>query len=276
MELTIAQVKKSPAEFLYVFAADVFLNHIDAKSRNIIRGKKANQIKLLQLSAEKYGKAYQEYVDAIYAALQEQYGFTPAEILVKLANGEAVAGKNWSAGVYGVGANMDGFTQNPSVKVDPITGKILVNGVEAPASKMVSIAANNCPNNILGYVYTAEDGATYSSAYKKINKKYYASQYAKGDILQTPSGAASNASDSASIWESICLSLDKFVKWLLDLFGTGKQTINAANTAPSQSGDGFSSETTEASIGTIAAVGLLAVAAGMYLAAPDNGKKKKK
>ena len=58
MELTITQAQKNAANFMYIWADEKnFLQKINRKYANIIRGKKANQIKLLKLSAQKYGKS---------------------------------------------------------------------------------------------------------------------------------------------------------------------------------------------------------------------------
>ena len=57
IELTIEQAKQKPETFLYVWADEErFLRYLTPKSANIIRGKKANQNKILLLSADKYGK----------------------------------------------------------------------------------------------------------------------------------------------------------------------------------------------------------------------------
>lgn len=119
MELTITQAQKNAANFMYIWAdKKEFLQKIDKKYANIIEGKKLNQIKLLKLSAQKYGKSYEEYTDAIREAFIATYDVTPAEALVILAQGGSIAGKNWSEGVYGIGAlYVNVFTNNQAITV---------------------------------------------------------------------------------------------------------------------------------------------------------------
>ena len=132
VELSIAQAKQHPGNFMYIWAdEDKFLQYIPKEYAAKIRTKKANEIKLLKLSAEKYGTSYEAYTSAIREAFIEAYQMTPAEALVKLANGEQVVGKNWSEGVFGVGAivNRKDFkgtnatvnTENGVVSADGVT-----------------------------------------------------------------------------------------------------------------------------------------------------------
>lgn len=278
VELTIEQAKKSPANFMYVWAdPNRFLSKIDSKSAAIINAKRLNQIKVLKLSAQKYNTTYEAYTNAIHSAFVGYYGLTPAQALVKLANGGEVAGKNWVKGVYGIGATRrSNFYQNGNVKVDEKTGHILYNGKDVTSSD--GVVYGKVKGKAFPISYSAViDGKTYTSQYSKAAKKYYAGSYSTADgTKQNANGANIDASDSASVWESVILSLEQFLQWIVSLFsGGGKtETLNAANTLPSQE-DGFisSSGLSEANTLLIFAV---AIGALLFGKGGNKGGSKKK
>lgn len=283
MELTIQQACAHSADFMYLWAdEEKFLRYIKAKYANEIRRKKANQKKLILLSAKKYGKTYDDYTSAIRSAFIEQWdGHTPAEALVILAQGGKIAGKNWEEGVYGIGAvrnNFNGITvDDKAITVDPTTGHILW-GTEdiTDESKTVydTIKGEVIPfqlfsKNVSGITYT------FMSQYNKTAKKYQAQSYADGQYTYSAkNGSEITATDNADIWGSIQLSLQTFIDWLISLFGgeNTKEQISASNTLPSQTADGFVS----AGDGGIVEAGggiLLALAAAGLIV---SGMKKKK
>lgn len=276
VELTIEQAKKAPANFMYVWADEQqFLSHIDKNSAAIIRAKKANQNKVLKLSADKYGSTVSAYTEAIRSAFIEYYGMTPAQALVTLANGGEVAGKNWAQGVYGIGAvKRSNFYQNGNVTVDEKTGHIFYNGNDVTSTSGI-VYGRVKKDNAFPISYSAViEGNTYTSQYSKTAKKYYAGSYATADgVKQNADGVTITASDSASVWESVLLSLEQFVQWIVSLFsGSSKtETINAGNTLPSQE-DGFVTSGVSESSGILVA----AIAAGMLLLGSDQDKKSNK
>lgn len=274
VELTIEQAKKSPANFMYIWAdPKKFLSKIDAKSASIINAKRLNQIKVLKLSAEKYNTSYDTYVSAIRTAFIGYYGMTPAEALAKLANGEEVAGKNWSQGVYGIGAvKRNNFSQNGNVTVDESTGHIFNNGVDVTSSD--GVIYGTVKGSAFPTTYTATiDGNTYTSQYNKTKKKYYAGSYSTDDgIMQNANGDTIDASDSSSVWENIVLCLEQFLEWIISLFAGGKtETINASNTLPSQT-DGFVTGSTQS---TSILIALVAAGALLFGGKRKKGGKKK-
>lgn len=271
--LSTQNVKSHPEDYLYIFASDEFLNYLDVRSRMIIKQKRANQNKVIALCAKNASVDVSVYTDAIRQGFIDIYGITPAEILVKLASGETVAGKNWSEGVYGVGAitKMVQFTQKTpggstvSVGTD---GKFYLNGDTTPENGTydATIYRNGCPNGIGGYTLSDGDGGTYASAYSKTKKMYYASSYtAKSGEKYNPDGSAMGAAFSSDIWESILGFLDKFSQWLLSLFNmdTKNTLANPKNVAPSQVTDGFATE--EAGLGTWGLALLASAAVGVML-----------
>ena len=270
-KLSIDEVKQKPEGFLYVFASDDFCRAIGTNAGRIIVGKRANQRKILLQSAENAGVDVKVYTDAIRDGFVDIYGITPAEALVKLAQGQEVAGKNWAEGVYGVGALYNTqFTQTPTITVDTQTGKIMNNGVEAAGQ--TAIIGNGYPNNVQGYSYTDETtGATYSTRYRKVKKAYYAHIYADKDGNKFLSSGVQTSSADGSLWENAYTLIDKLLNWILSLFGiqTNVDVISEKNTLPSQS-DGF--VTQEAGVSPILVAGMVALAAGTLL--NKKGKKK--
>ena len=169
---------------------------------------------------------------------------SPLKAMKTLAAGGTVAGKNWAAGIYGVGAIafQEGFKNSGNVTVEGATGKILKNGVEQPGQTVVY--SEKCPNNVQGYSCVI-DGVTYTSQYYKVRKKYGAGMYENSAGKFKANGVAATTADLSNIWEGVELLFSKFVDWLISLFsttpsdGTKGETISPENTLPSQKRDGF-------------------------------------
>ena len=284
MELTIQQACERSASFMYLWAdEDKFLKYIKNEYAAIIRGKKANQKKLILLSAQKYinpdavwgGEETTQYTSAIREAFVEQYDHTPAEALIILAQGGSIAGKNWSEGVFGIGALPTSFGNNANINVDTKTGHIYNGGTDiTDTSKTVYSTVRG---QVFPIEYVAElDGVTYISEYHKTKRKYYANTYSTADgTFNAKTGNVVSASDGADIWGNILESLQTFLSWLMSLFGINfsqRETISAENTLPSQKADGF---TQEAGIADAAGL-LLILAAGGALIATGGIKVGKK
>lgn len=276
--LSISDVQNHPEDFLYIFANDTLINSLGRKAALIIRQKKANQTKIIMLCAQNAGVDVNEYYNALRQGFIDIYGLKPAEILVKLAEGETVAGKNWSEGVYGIGAISDTFSQQTAdgytVKVNPETGAFIVNGQE---SAFGAIARKGCPDGYGGFSYVDRDGNTYFSSYSKIKKQYYAATYTNKDGQKyNAGGSAVPSASSSDLWETILGFLDKLTNWILSLFAkdanTNSNPMTTANTAPSQFVDGFATQ--EAGLGTwgVALLGAFAVGTLLF----GEGKKRKK
>lgn len=292
IELTLQEACKHPECFLYVWANSDFLGAIERKYARIIGQKGANQRKVLMLSAEKYLGSYtkvQEYYDGISNAFVNMYGMKPFEALIKLASGETVAGKNWSEGVYGIGAlhtnTFSGVDANGgSVTVDATTGHIFYNGKDiTDESKTVygDVKGQAFPINYFG---VDDFGSIYKSEYNKTYKKYYAASYVNdAGVTITAKGKVTDGTESGNIWSNITMNWDwikNILNWILSLLGVqtipdvegSTQTLSAANTLPSQKADGF--VTNEAGLGSTGGILLCAAAAG-YLLFGTKGKKVK-
>ena len=293
VELTIKQACEHPASFMYVWASDQFLNAINAKYASVIRTKRANQKKVLMLSADKFLGDYtkvNQYYDAIAAAFKEAYDVTPSEALIILAQGGEVAGKNWSEGVYGVGAlptsTFSGIStgDGSTVSVDAATGHIFYGNKDiTDESKTVY---NNVKGKVIAYQLFGKDdfGYVYMSQYNKTRKKYYAQTWTddNGSNHKATNGNIIGASDGASIWGNITLDWDwikNILNWLLSIFGitpipeVGEtKTLSADNTLPNQQADGF---VQEAGMGEAGMILLALAAGGALLAGGIKGGKKK-
>lgn len=256
-ELTLDDALKSPTSFLYIFATDNFLAQLDSKTAKIIRSKRTNQKQLLVSIVTSNG--YNDAVNKLSAAMKSAFGYTPAAILIKLAEGETIAGKDWKNGVYGIGALREGFAGS-NVTVDKATGKIMQNGTVV--SGQTAIYGGSGKKTYT--TYTADiDGTTYTSTYK--DGSYYAGTYttAEGKTFNS-SGSETGLAGFANLWSSVSSFLPyistiiSFVTSLFpNLFGsstTGRTYITAANTCPSQS-DGFITNGTDwKSIGIFAGI----------------------
>ena len=278
MELTIKEACKQSANFMYIWADEQkFLKYIKPEFASVIRVKKANQRKLLELSADKYGKTLDDYTSAIREAFIEEWKHTPAEALIILAQGGQIAGKNWQEGVYGVGALNTQFSGNEyngqPITVNTETGHIFC-GTEDITDESKTVY-NTVNKKTIPYQLFSRDlmGNIYMSQYNKLQKKYGAQSWSDDHgTYSAKTGSEITASDSADIWGTISLSIQKFLDWLLSLFGitTGnKEMITAENTLPSQTADGFVQEAGMSEAGMI----VLALAAGGLLL--SGGLKKK-
>lgn len=277
VELKIEEAKKSPANFMYCWVPDEFLQAIPSKYANIIAVKRANQRKLLMLSAKKYlGSAdrWTEYLDAIYVAFKDAFGIYPTEALIKLAKGETVAGKNWKAGVFGVGGIKTDKFKGTNITVNKTNGSI-----KGKNLSFLETAYGDDGYPLQHAYIDNKSGKTYMSMKADDGNWYaYAMSDADGNTVSEFTGGELSSSDSATIWETVILKFNEFLEWLINLFSgsSEKETINANNTLPSQTKDGFAGDNpspSPAGFGEIAALALVAVAAGMVLL-PENKKKK--
>ena len=276
-KLTIDEVKANASNFMYIFAdEDKFLRYIPKKFASVIRGKKANQNKVLQLSAKEYGSTYEEYATAVRDGFINDWEVTPAEALVILAQGGEVAGKNWSEGVYGVGALNKEFA-GTGISVNPDNGYMMKDGKYLPVYNTVYSNEGTAKEKAYQQFYYDEaSGRTYMSQYNKTLKKWYAQSYSTSDGKKyNANGKEITAKDMGTIWESVLLNLQNFLDWLLSIFsGTNvnQNAITAKNTLPNQKTDGFVYESGIGEGGMI----LLLLAAGGIVASGGLKTKKSK
>lgn len=276
---TLEDIKKCPIDFLYIWAGDEFISQLGSKS-SIIAEKKYNQYQTLWRtmidnedagSSEANQKVFDRWTKEIAQAIYNVYEQTPAEILVALANGKTVAGKNFKEGIFGVGETTSGsFSQNSNYTVDPTTGKIVGSDGSTPAQ--TPIYGTN--GQIIGYSCVV-GGNQYQSAYS--GGQYVAFSYSNADGVQRANGSAFSASQG-TFWqnaENYMPMVNNILNWLMSLVNTllpGDRTVlTPDNTVPKQ-GEWVYEE--ESSTGWLGA--LLAGGAALALFAGKKGKKKKK
>ena len=234
MGKNISKLVVNPINYLYIFATEGFISAIaDAKTARIIRQKQANQAKLVNVAAIDDKTTYDAAKAEIRQAIIDQFGMTPAQILVDLAQGKNVAGKYWKEGVYGVGAvQLTSFTQDNSVKVDT-AGKLLYtgNGVVQAQTPIYGTDGEitGYSATVNGNVFTSRMGA---------DGRFYANTFGSAGSVQFADGTAYNSSKASSVWESIQTYVPMVVsllQWILSLFGfDGSNLITYQNTYPSQ------------------------------------------
>lgn len=250
------RLQKSPIDFLYIFATDDYLakvqKYISKKAANTIRTKRANQATMLYRMAQDLGKSFDALASEVSSLIQQQYGISVGNILLKLLAGEPVAGKDYKKGVYGVGSTpLTTFTQNSNVSVDPTTGKIKLNGTDL---------SNGYPTmqdrQTVAFTYNI-GGNTYTSKLNTATGQWYANTYGTADAMQFADGSTYTASKSSSVWENISTAtslIEKLVTWILSLFGSGNRTLlTADNTLPSQE-EYITNDTNIAGFGIVGAV----------------------
>ena len=270
IELTITQATKHSADFMYLWASNSFLNCLRKQYALIIRVKRANMNKLIELSAEKYHSTADTYKSAIRSAFIKAYGMTPEKALDVLAKGGNVAGKNWNKGVFGVGklksTTFEGSSENgQKITCDPNTGDIYVGGNNITDSSLTVRMDQGGTSVDYQKVGKGASGVTYMSQRGSDGKYYaYAVGLGDGNMYNVSSGkqVQMTEEDNAAVWSSVALGLSQFLEWLINLFGSGtnKQTLNTQNTMPNQRIDGF---TSESGWSWIPALLLVAAAGGM-------------
>ena len=291
LELTLQQAREQSANFLYIFATNKYLSYIKSKYAKVIKVKRANEIKLLTISAEKYLgsiERYEDYKNAVKEGFIETYGIDPGDALVKLALGETVAGKNWEKGVYGIGAihptTFKGVTVNgQEVTVDKKTGHIFVGSTDITDTQDGLIYGKVGKQDGVLYQVCSKvvDGKSFMAQYYSVGKTYYAKSYStEAGLFSANTGATISNTEAGTVWENIKLGTVDFMEWLKTLLSylginistDTTETINAENTLPNQTADGYVTEAGWGEMGTI----LLATAAGGLLLAGGLGKKGKK
>lgn len=289
--ISLAEARAKSSDFIYLFASDKFLKAIGSKYGRIIYAKRANQVNVAYYSADKSGVSHEAYIAGIREQFTADYGMDPQEALIKLAQGEQVAGKNWAAGIFGIGATKKttSFLQADGgavVSVDPKTGAILRDGA-ATGSTVYALTRGSKGNAVpSGYSYTDAAGNQYLSEYNPRTKTYYAAAYqTAGGDKQNADGGEWGASDSGSIWANVILALSSLADDIIAIFGDKEDKANAAdpityeNTFPAQQADGWTFDTASALPIALLGGGALLLGAGVlpkfWKKAQDSKKKSK-
>lgn len=260
VELTLDQVRKNAASFMYVFVGDGYLAQLNNTYAEKIRTKRKGEISVLKLSADKFETTYDAYKNAVKQGFVETYGMEPKTALEKLALGENVAGKNWKAGVFGVGsigANSTEF-KGTGVSVNPSNGYMMVGGQYKPVTDEVYDTTNGDSAGVYQRFWRYDDGGagtvTYMSQYDKKTGKWYAAEYSNSfGTRWNAKGENMEFSDASTVWQNINFDWDdlysimqKIIDWIVSLFGGNSTNAQDANDLrnpstwqPSQTKDGF-------------------------------------
>lgn len=238
---TLSDIKKCPIDYLYLWASDEFISKLGSKAR-IIKQKKYNQYQSLwktvvmnneSASADELQELYQQWTSEIASAIKDTYGYTPGEILVRLAMGQEVAGKNFKNGVYGVGNTpTTSFVQNSSVQVNPLTGVVMQNGL--PMQNQTAVYGHD--GSVIGYS-TQVGGEQYQSYF--VGGQYNALSFSNSDGVQYANGGAFNASN-ASFWQNAnnyMPIINSVLSWLTSVVNTffpNRTVLTPENTVPVQ------------------------------------------
>ena len=222
-------------------------------------------------SADELQELYQQWTSEIASAIKDTYGYTPGEILVRLAMGQEVAGKNFKNGVYGVGNTpTTSFVQNSSVQVNPLTGVVMQNGL--PMQNQTAVYGHD--GSVIGYS-TQVGGEQYQSYF--VGGKYNALSFSNSDGVQYANGGAFDASN-ASFWQNAnnyMPIINSVLSWLTSIvnsFFPNRTVLTPENTVPVQTEWVEPEDNTGLWIaGGVAVVGALL----LTMKNPFGGKRKK-
>ena len=211
----LPKLLKSPADWIYLFASDSFISHLSGAYRQTVYKKNILQRKYVNTWAQNCGATFEAWRSQIGDAIKNTYGMTAQEVLVRLASGQNVAGKNWKEGVYGIAGNKyEAFTQNTSITVDASTGKLMQGGSEITGQTAV-YSSNG--KTVEGYTVSL-DGKTYQSM--RTGSQYYAGTYSTSEGAFNADGSAYNPTTCASIFQNMTAwfpFIQSFVSWIMSI-----------------------------------------------------------
>lgn len=276
---TLSDIKKCPIDYLYLWASDEFISKLGSKAR-IIKQKKYNQYQSLwktvvmnneSASADELQELYQQWTSEIASAIKDTYGYTPGEILVRLAMGQEVVGKDFKNGVYGVGNTPStSFIQNSSVQVNPVTGVVMQNGL--PMQNQTAVYGHD--GSVIGYS-TQVGGEQYQSYF--VGGQYNALSFSNSAGVQDANGGVFSASN-ASFWQNannympIITSVLSWITSIVNSFFPNRTVLTPENTVPVQTEWVEPEDNTGLWIaGGVAAIGVLL----LTMKNPFGGKRKK-
>lgn len=273
-------IKQSPIDFIYIFVTNDYLTAIT----NAFSQSHAANIKNKYVNAKRYisgwGKnnnmTFEEAKAYVKQLIEDQYELTPGQILIKWANGETVAGKNYKngvSGVYGVGdtTGQTTFAQNSAAKVDASTGKISF-GENTPDALWKTYQNIDGETKTVGFNYSL-GGNVYTSRYNPSTGTFIANTYGSAaNGMQYANGATYSASGASSTWENINTALPivkDFINWLASLI-KDFVPITAANTVPVQ--EDYTVKDSNVGVASFGIVGALLIG-GLLLGSKSRKKK---
>lgn len=210
------QFLKNPADFIYLFATDSFVSKLSGVYHTTVYRKMRLQYKYINVLAIDAGGTFEEWREKFRQAIVEQYGKDPYEILVLLASGKDVAGKNWKEGVYGVGVvRYDGF-KGTNITVDASTGDLLQGGTVIPGQTNVYTSSGK----LVGRTATV-DGVQYQSDLS--GGKFYAGTYGTSEGAFNADGSSFSPANAQSIFQNMFSFMEFFERLLSWIFSISQQ-----------------------------------------------------
>ena len=258
-DVKCADILEEPIVFLYIFIDDFekmnipFLAMLDEKHRSIISSKAYNQkVMCRNVYMDEHNdstEGLQDFYQQIKDKIHDQYGMYPTEILLRLANGENVAGKDWNVGTYGVGESGSKYYKN--FKLVTGAGQDLSNISVNNDGTIRFGRGSQTPTNII----YGSDGKPVSYQYnynglslttQLVNGNWYAGTVggSKKNQQWNADGTKFSSVNASSIWQSISTYLPyvglllSSLSWLFSSFKSNSWStgnlFNTSNTYPNQ------------------------------------------
>lgn len=247
---TLADIKKCPIDYLYLWASDEFISQLGSKGK-IIKEKRYYQYQTLYKAVVENVKkdsaidsTYDQVTKEIAALIKDTYGLTPGQILVKLAMGEQVAGKDFKKGVFGVGSTNSTSFGNTGVTVDANTGNLMKNGAvlvdfSDTKSSTLIYGEDGIPSGYSAVV----DGKQYQVAISLDDDGtvlgYSPVSYSDSNGVYNPDGSTFN-SNTGSFWQNAnnyIPIINKILDWISSIvnsFFPNRTYLTTENTVPLQ------------------------------------------
>lgn len=290
------QLRRASSNLIYAWISKNNLKYLSDKYRPIITKKRANQLQFMQNVSRQAECEMSEVTAYVEQCIREIYGMSPADVVYKLACGETVKGKNWSKGVFGIGAIKKGttaFGDGSNYSVNPKTGDIYNGSTKKTYSRSCNIYQANYEYNAdgtqknMGSVYLEgktyydkKSNTTYSSILNDQTGLYEVRAITTGDTRVASDGNAVDV-NKATIWQNTAdwvTVISSFLEKLLAFFGVNRLTEDDIKV--NQVDDGFEPEAesgiSKAALGIIGGVALLALLAKDRGKKIDTGSKKKR
>lgn len=230
MALSLNDALKNPVTYLYMFADDDFLSYLEPSRAKVILAKRENAKKIINGEAMDNGSTFTAWAQAIYDKIVNIYGYSPYEMLKRLALGQTIAGKNWSKGIYGIGeVTSEVFNQDGTI-VNPTTG-----GIQTTQPVVNITGIRDEQGNLVGFSSTTQNGTQYQTV-KDSTGTYKAYSFSNASTQQYANGQTYDQTKAAQVWQNVLTYLPQVTDAIISIVQAANKTpITAANTSPAQS-----------------------------------------
>lgn len=285
MSLTSSQKEKlrgASTNLIYAWISEVNLKYCGtAKAIAIITKKRSMQLEFMRNIANQSGGNYNEVREYVETCISDIYGMKPSEVVYRLAKGETVRGKNWKAGIFGIGATPklefpDGsglIVSSETGEIKDKSGKILGTPSDAMYNENGSHHGYCVSNNGSYYASKYNSNTNLYEAYEVTSKDGLITEVSTGETYTDPMDAALNN----DIWQNAGLMipfLSQLLQAILDLFGV--KTVTTDDIKINQVDDQWitpSSGISKASLPLLGGIALLGI---IGMSGSNSDKKSKK